>query len=57
MLNTELKILAKVIDNLLRLFLPSLISSEQSCAVIGRTIQDNLYLVGITIEKSKVKTQ
>ena len=42
MLNAELKILAKILANRLQLVLARLISPEQTCAVKGRTIQDNL---------------
>ena len=51
MLNTELKILAKVLAGRLQAVLASLIGPEQTCAVKGRTIQDNLHLVRLIIEK------
>ena len=38
MLNTDLKILAKILANRLQTVLPSLICPEQTCAVKGRTI-------------------
>ena len=50
MLNTDLKILAKIPANRLRTVLPSLICPEQTCAVKGRTIQDSLHLVRTIIE-------
>ena len=50
LLNTELKILAKVLSNRLQTVLASLIGPEQTCSVKGRTIQDNLHLVRTIIE-------
>ena len=51
MLNTDLKILAKILANRLQTVLPSLICPEQTCAVKGRTIQDSLHLVRTIVEK------
>ena len=51
MLNTDLKILAKILANCLQTVLPSLICPEQTCAVKGRTIQDSLHLVRMIVEK------
>ena len=51
MLNTDLKILAKILANLLQTVLPILICPEQTCAVKGRTIQDSLHLVRTIVEK------
>ena len=51
MLNTDLKILAKILANRLQTILPSLICPEQTCAVKGRTIQDSLHLVRTIVEK------
>ena len=51
MLNTDLKILAKILANRLQTVLPSLICPKQTCAVKGRTIQDSLHLVRTIIEK------
>ena len=51
MLNTDLKILAKILANRLQTVLPSLICPEQTCAVKGRNIQDSLHLVRTIIEK------
>ena len=51
MLNTDLKILAKILADRLQSALPSLISPEQSCAVKGRTIQDSLHLIRTIIDK------
>ena len=50
-LNTDLKILAKILANRLQTVLPSLICPEQTCAVKGRTIQDSLHLVCTIVEK------
>ena len=51
MLNTDLKILAKILADRLQIALPGLICSEQTCAVKGRNIQDSLYIVRTIIEK------
>ena len=51
MLNTDLKILAKILADRLQTALPSLIAPEQCCAVKGRTIQDSLHLVRTILEK------
>ena len=45
LLNTELKILARVLANHLQLVISDLSGPEQNCAVKGRLIQDNLHLV------------
>ena len=45
LLNTELKILARVFGNRLQLIISDLIGPEQNYAVKGRSIQDNLHLV------------
>ena len=50
LLNTELKILARVLANRLQLFISDLIGPEQSYAVKGRSIQDNLHLVRQILE-------
>ena len=45
LLNTELKILARVLANRLQLVIKDLIGPEQNNAVKGRSIQDNLQYV------------
>ena len=45
LLNTELKILARVLANRLQLVISDLIGPEQTYAVKGRSIQDNLHLI------------
>ena len=45
LLNTELKILARVIPNRLQVSISDLIGPDQTYAVKGRSIQDNLHLV------------
>ena len=45
MLNTDFNIFAKKLADLLQTALLSLIYSEQSCAMKGRTIQDSLHMV------------
>ena len=51
MLNTDLKILAKILANRLQTVLPSLICPEQTCTVKGWTIQYSLHLVRTIVEK------
>ena len=48
MLNNDLKILAKILEDRLQTTLPSMISREHSCSVKSRTKQDSLRMV-ITI--------
>ena len=50
LLNTELKILARVLANRLQLVISDLIGSEQTFAVKGRSIQDNLLLIREVLE-------
>ena len=50
LLNTELKILARVLANRLQLVISDLIGPEQTFAVKGRSIQDNLHLIREVIE-------
>ena len=49
LLNTELKILARVLANHLQLVISDLISPEQTFAVKGRSIQDNLHWSDVPI--------
>ena len=50
LLNTELKILARVLANRLQLVISDLICPEQNYAMKRRTIQDNLHLVRHILE-------
>ena len=50
LLNTELKILARVLSNRLQLVINDPIGSEQTFAVKGRSIQDNLHLIREVVE-------
>ena len=50
LLNTELKILAKILANRLQVVITDLIEPDQSYAVKGRSIQDNLHLIRSIIE-------
>ena len=50
LLNTELKILARVLANHLQLVISDLIGPEQTYAVKGRSIQDNLHLICEVLE-------
>ena len=50
LLNTELKILARVLANCLQLVISGLIGPEQNYAVKGRSIQDNLDLAREILE-------
>ena len=53
LLNTELKILARVLANRLQLVISDLIGPEQNYAVKGSSIQDNLHLIREIIEGIK----
>ena len=53
LLNTELKILARVLANHLQLVICDLIGPEQTFAVKGRSIQDNLHLIREVLEGIK----
>ena len=50
LLNTKLKILARVLANRLQLVISVLIGSEQTYAVKGRSIQDNLNSIREVLE-------
>ena len=50
LLNTELKNLARVLANRLQLVISDLIGPEQTYAVKGRSIQDNLHLIREVLE-------
>lgn len=50
-LNTDLKILTRILSSCLQIVVDKLISSEQTCAVKGRTIQDNLHLVHTILDE------
>ena len=50
LLNTELKILARVLANRLQLVISDLIGPEQTFTVKGRSIQDNLHLIREVLE-------
>ena len=56
-LNTELKILARVLANRLQLVISDLIGPEQTYAVKGRSIQDNLHLIREVLEGIKDDTK
>ena len=53
LLNTELKILARVLANRLQLVISDLIGSEHTFSVKGRSIQDNLHLIREVLEGIK----
>ena len=57
LLNTELKILARVLANCLQLVISDLIGPEQTFAVKGRSIQDNLHLIREVLEGIKDDTE
>ena len=57
LLNTELKILARVLANRLQLVISDLIGPEQTFAVKGRSIQDNLHLIREVLEGLKDDTE
>ena len=50
LLNTELKILARVLANRLQVSISDLISPEQTLAVKGRSIKCNLHLIREVLE-------
>ena len=55
LLNTELKILARVLANRLQLVISDLVGPEHNYAVKGRSILDNLHLVRQILEGIKKK--
>ena len=57
LLNTELKILVRVLANHLQLVISDLIGPEQTFAVKGRSIQDNLHLIREVLEGIKDDTE
>ena len=57
LLNTELKILARVLANRLQLVISDLIGPEQTFAVKRRSTQDNLYLIREVLEGIKDDTE
>ena len=57
LLNTELKILARVLANRLLLVISDLVGPEQNYAVKGRSIRDNLHLVRQILEGIKEDTE
>ena len=57
LLNTELKILARVLANRLQLVISYLIGPEQTFAVKGRSIQDNLHLIREVLEGVEDETE
>ena len=57
LLYTELKILARVLANRLQLIISDLIGPEQTCAMKGRSIQDNLHLIRKALEEIKDGTK
>ena len=57
LLNTELKILARVLAKRLQLVISDLIGPEQTFAVNGRSIPDNLHLIREVLEGIKDDTE
>ena len=57
LLNTELKILARVLANRFQLVISDLIGPEQTFAVKGRSIQNNLHLIREVLEGIKDDTE
>ena len=57
LLNTELKILARILVNRLQLVISDLIGPEQTYAVKGRLIQDNLHLNHEVLERIEDGTE
>ena len=57
LLNTELKILARVLANRLQLVISDLMDPGQTFAVKGRSVQDNLHLIREVLEGIKDDTE
>ena len=57
LLNTELKILTRVLANCLQLVISDLIGPVQSYTVKGRSIQDNLHLVHQILERISIRSR
>ena len=57
LLNTELKILTRVLANHLQVVISDLISAEETFGVKGRSIQDNLHLIHGVVEEIKDGTE
>ena len=57
LLNTELKILARFLANRLQLVISDLIGPEQTYAMKGRSIQDNLHLIREVLEGTEDGTE
>ena len=57
LLNTELKILARVLANRLQLVISDLIGPEQTFAVKGRSVKDNLPLIREVLEGIEIDTE
>ena len=57
LLNTELKILARVLANRSQLVISDLIGPEQTFVVKGRSIHDNLHLIREVLEGIKDDTE
>ena len=57
LLNTELKILVRVLANRLQVVISDLIGPEQTYAVKGRSIQDNLHLIHKVLEGIENNTE
>jgi len=53
--NFSYKIIAKVLANRLKRWLPEIITSEQSAFVQGRQIQDNILIVQEVIHQLRIK--
>ena len=57
LLKTKLKIFARVLPNCLQLVINDLIGPEQTYAVKGRSIQDNLHLIREVLEEIEDDTE
>ena len=57
LLNTELKILVRVLANRLQLVISDLVGPEQNYAIKGRSIQDKLHLLREGSERIKDGTE
>ncbi len=53
LLNTDYKVITKILATRLKEILPSIISMAQTCGISGRNIQDNIFTIANLIEKTE----